>query len=144
MYFEIIGVSLSTVYKAKKPFHRKIFLRKRGSGGLNKKQKEGFLTVLVTVIKKDPTTSIRKHANELKVHEKTVRTAIKRDLKVKSFARTRRHFLSMKLKEKRFTRRKKNIRILLVLDLNSLNYAIWGVLENNKCNFLSKYCFAKD
>ena len=32
------------------------------------------------MIKKDPTTSIRKHANELKVHEKTVRTAIKHDL----------------------------------------------------------------
>ena len=31
-------------------------------------------------IKKDPTTSIRKHANELEVHEKTVRTAIKQDL----------------------------------------------------------------
>ena len=26
---------------------------------------------------KDPTTSIRKYANELKVHEKTVRTAVK-------------------------------------------------------------------
>ena len=32
------------------------------------------------MIKKDPTKSIRKHANELKVHEKTVRTAIKQDL----------------------------------------------------------------
>ena len=31
-------------------------------------------------IKKDPTTSIKKHTNELKVHEKTVRTAIKQDL----------------------------------------------------------------
>ena len=31
-------------------------------------------------IKKDLTTSIRKHANELKVHEKTVRTAITQDL----------------------------------------------------------------
>ena len=30
--------------------------------------------------KKDPTKSIRKHANKLKVHEKTVRTAIKQDL----------------------------------------------------------------
>ena len=29
--------------------------------------------------KKYPTMSIRKHANELKVHEKTVRTAIKID-----------------------------------------------------------------
>ena len=28
----------------------------------------------------DPPTSIRKHANELKVHEKTVRTAIRKDL----------------------------------------------------------------
>ena len=48
-------------------------------GGLNKKRKEGFLTALVTVIKKDPTTSIKKHANELKIHEKTVSTAIKQD-----------------------------------------------------------------
>ena len=31
-------------------------------------------------IKKDSTTSIRKHANELKVHEKTVGTAVKQDL----------------------------------------------------------------
>ena len=30
---------------------------------------------------KDPATSIRKYANELKVHEKTVWTAIKQDLK---------------------------------------------------------------
>ena len=29
---------------------------------------------------KDPTMSIKKHANELKVHEKTVRTAVKQDL----------------------------------------------------------------
>ena len=51
------------------------------SGRLKKKRKEGFLTALATVIKKkDPTTSIRKHANELKVHEKTIRTAIKQDL----------------------------------------------------------------
>ena len=42
-------------------------------------QKEGFLTALAMAIKKDP-TSIRKYTNELKVHEKTVRTAIKQDL----------------------------------------------------------------
>ena len=46
---------------------------------MNKKRKEGFLNGLATSIK-DPTTSIRKHANELIVHEKTVRTAIKQDL----------------------------------------------------------------
>ena len=36
---EIIEVSMSTEYKAKKYFDRKNFLRKRGSGGLNKKTK---------------------------------------------------------------------------------------------------------
>ena len=50
---------------------------KRGSEGLNKTQKEGFLTAL---IKKDPTTSIRKHANELKVQEKSEWIAIEYDL----------------------------------------------------------------
>ena len=36
-----------------------------------------FLTALVMMIKKDPTTFIRKHANELKVLEKTLRTWFK-------------------------------------------------------------------
>ena len=44
-----------------------------------KKRKEDFLTTLVTVIK-DLTTLIRKQGNELRVHEKTVRTAIKKVL----------------------------------------------------------------
>ena len=47
---------------------------------MSKKRKEGFLTALATAIKKDPITSIRQYANELKVHEKTVRTTIKQDL----------------------------------------------------------------
>ena len=33
---------------------------KMGNGGMNKKRKEGFLTALDTVIKKDTTMSIRK------------------------------------------------------------------------------------
>ena len=62
---------------------RKKFTKKevfKVKGKLNKKRKEGFLTALATVIQKDPTMSIRKHANELKVHVKTVRTAVKQDL----------------------------------------------------------------
>ena len=51
---------------------------------MNEKQKEGFLTVLATVVKNDPKTFIRKHANELKVHKKkkkkTVSSAIKQNL----------------------------------------------------------------
>ena len=50
------------------------------NGRLNKKPKEDFLTILATVIKKDAKMTIRKHSNELKVHQKTVRTAIKQDL----------------------------------------------------------------
>ena len=73
-------VSLSTVYSAQKKNYRKRVFQEKGSGGLNKKLKVGFLTPLATAIKKDPTMSIRKHANELKVHKKTVRTAIKQDL----------------------------------------------------------------
>ena len=66
-------VSLSAVYKAKK----NSFLRKKWSGDLNKK---GFLTALTMAIKKDPIISIKKHVNELKVYDKTVRTAMKQDL----------------------------------------------------------------
>ena len=36
-----------------------------------KKRNEGFLISLATAIKKEPTTSIRKDANELNVHKKT-------------------------------------------------------------------------
>ena len=67
---------LPTVYKVKKKNpQKKSFLRKRWRGGLNekkkqKKRKEGFLTSLSMGIKKDPTTSRRKHANELNVDEK--------------------------------------------------------------------------
>ena len=45
-----------------------------------KNEKKAFSIALATVLKKDPATSIRKHTNELEVHEKTVRTAIKQDL----------------------------------------------------------------
>ena len=50
--------------------HKKSFLGKGGlKEGLNKKQKERFLTALAMTIKKGP-TSVRKHANELEDHEK--------------------------------------------------------------------------
>ena len=59
---------------------KKSFLREKENGGNEKMKRRPFLTALATVIKKDPTGSIRKHAKVLKVHEKTVRTAIKLDL----------------------------------------------------------------
>ena len=61
------------------------------------------------VVKKDPAMPIRKHDNELKVHEKTVRTTIKQGLKWKSLARTLQHFLSTKMKEK-WLKRCKNLK----------------------------------
>ena len=60
-------------------FQKKSFLRKRGVQDWTKNEKF-FLKLLPKAIQKDPSTSLRKHANELKVHEKTVRTAIKQDL----------------------------------------------------------------
>ena len=36
----------------------------------DKKRKEGFLIAVATAIKKDPTSTIRKHSNELKIYEK--------------------------------------------------------------------------
>ena len=79
-----------------KILQEKSFLRKRGSGGLKKKRKS-FSNVLAKEIKKDPTTSIRKHTKDLKVHKKTVKTATKQDL---------------------------------CPNLNPLDYALLGVLEN--------------
>ena len=44
---------------------KKSFLRKNESEGLNKNEKKFFLTAFVRVIKKGPTTSIRKRTKEL-------------------------------------------------------------------------------
>ena len=57
---------------------KKSVLRRSVNGGLKKKAKGifFFLTPLATAIQ-DPTTSIRKNVNELRVHEKTIRTLIK-------------------------------------------------------------------
>ena len=41
-----------------------------------KNKKKAFLTALATAIKKDPTMLIRKHANELKIREKTLKTQL--------------------------------------------------------------------
>ena len=67
--------------KRRKNFTEKYLFKEQGSERLNKKKKKkkkkGFLTALATAIKKGPTTSIKKHTYELRVHEKTVGTAIK-------------------------------------------------------------------
>ena len=59
---------------------KKSILMKMREWRIKQKQKENFLTAFAPAIKKDPTTSIRKHANKYKVLKKTVRTAIKVDL----------------------------------------------------------------
>ena len=59
------------IQSKEKSFTEEFLLKKRCRGRLNKKRKEECLTDLATTIKKDPTISIRKHANELKFHEKT-------------------------------------------------------------------------
>ena len=42
------------------------------------KRKEVFLSALAKMIKKDPTTAIRKHDNDLKVHENLLGKQLKR------------------------------------------------------------------
>ena len=70
---------MSVVYNEMKHFYpkKKVLSKKKGCKGLNK---NSLLTALATGIKKGPSTSIRKHANELKVHKKSMGTAIKQDL----------------------------------------------------------------
>ena len=135
-----------------------LFMEKREWTIEQKTKSSFFLTAVATVIK-DSTTSIRKHGNGLKDHEKTVRTAIKEDLKLKSHARTPDIFLSKKKKKKRSwsakkTKKKVFREIFSVFwpsnlwpqsspDLNLLDYALWGYFrKQNRYNFLSKYWFA--
>ena len=61
------------VYQKKKNYNRKELIKKKGEWRIE--QNEGF--TIAVAIKKDPITSIRK---SVKVHEETVRTAIKQDL----------------------------------------------------------------
>ena len=63
---------------------KKSFLRKNESVGWNKQKKTKTKRMLFNCFccsdeEGPPTTSIRKQVNKLKVHEKTVRTAIKQD-----------------------------------------------------------------
>ena len=70
---------ISRIQNKEKNLEKKSFLRIKVSEEMKTKRKEGFLTALLRMIKKDPTSSIRKQANKLKVHENIVRTAIKQD-----------------------------------------------------------------
>ncbi len=91
----IFGVSLRTVYNVKKATYMgSVIQRKPGNGGVNKKQNRDSIDALKTKIAKDPTTSIRKIAAELKLDPKTVRTAVHDDLGLKSYTRTQRHLLT--------------------------------------------------
>ena len=55
-------------------------LRKRESRRFDKNERKAFFTALATGIYKNPKMSIRKHANELKVNEKTMEITMKQDL----------------------------------------------------------------
>ena len=62
-------------------FTEKELFKEKGSGGLNeKKTKRRLFNCSCYGHLEGPHMTIRKHANELKVHMKTVRTAIKQDL----------------------------------------------------------------
>ena len=64
------------IQSKEKCFIEKELFKEKGVRRIEQKMK----IALTTAIKKEPTTSIRKHANELKVQKKTVRTVIKQDV----------------------------------------------------------------
>eukprot|EP00106_Octopus_bimaculoides_P014596 XP_014782038.1 PREDICTED: uncharacterized protein LOC106877607 [Octopus bimaculoides] len=88
---------------------RKTTTRKSGSGGINKKRTKVFLKALKSKILKDPTKSMRKMAIELEVDNKTIRNAVKYDLRLESYTRTPKHLLTTAMKENRLERCKKII-----------------------------------
>ena len=58
---------LCRIQSKEKIFTEKELFKEKWEWRIGQKWKEGFLTALATVIKKDLTRSIRKHTNELKV-----------------------------------------------------------------------------
>ena len=74
---------LSSVYKTKEKITEKEVFKEKREWWIEPKRKGDFLMAIATAIKKDSITSIRKHTNELKVYEKTVRIAIKHNLKLR-------------------------------------------------------------
>lgn len=87
---------------------RETILRKPGSDGINKKCHNDFINTLKSKVSNDPTKSMRKLATELKMDAKTIRTAVKDDLKLKSYTRIPRHLLTRPMKAIRLERCKKS------------------------------------
>lgn len=100
-----------------------IFQRRPGSDRINRKRNNDFINKLKSKILKDPTKSTRKLATELKVDAKAIRTAVKDDLKLKSYTRTPRHLLTWSMKARRLERCKK---ILIYLKRNKSTMKIFS------------------
>ncbi len=102
----IVQVSLCTVYNVKKTIDMCNGIQLNpGSGGVNKKWNRDFIDSLKTKIAKDPTTSIRKIAVELKVDPKTAeRPCMMTYLDLKSYTRMPRHLLIKCMKARRLKR----------------------------------------
>ena len=78
---ELLDVKKSCVYKVRKKVLDGTSLdRKKGSGGHNLKRDDDFLTSLASEINAKPDTSMRDLAMMYQVDEKTIRTAVKKDL----------------------------------------------------------------
>ena len=62
--------------QSKIKFTEKELFKEKENGGSNRKRIEDFLTVFAKMIRKDPTTSKRKHSNKLKIQGEIMRTEI--------------------------------------------------------------------
>ncbi len=105
----LVPCSLGLVAKVKKlKKDGKDLGRKPGSGGNGKKRTAEFMDGLSNAIEAAPMTSMRNHAQNLRVDEKTIRNAVK-DLGAHSYVRTRHQLLSEASKKARVVKGKKLI-----------------------------------
>ena len=75
--------------------------RSPGSGGHHRKRSKVFLKILKDKITEDPTISMRRHAKNLNLDPKTIRTAVNLGLGLKSFFKQPQHLFTKSIKQKK-------------------------------------------
>ena len=81
--------------------------RSPGSGGHHMKRSKVFLKTFKDKITKDPTISMRRHAKNLNLDPKTIRTAINLGLGLNSFFKQPQHLFTKTIKQKSLISAKK-------------------------------------
>ena len=86
--------------------------RSPDSEGHHRKRSKVFFKTLKDKITEDPTISMRRHAKNLNLDPKTIRTAVNLGLDLNSFFRQPQHLFTKSIRQKRFDRCKKKFLFL--------------------------------